>query len=267
MELVGLNREEQALSVGVSRADSRLRRHSSGHMPIRLKPSSGRGANTIAIWLALIGVLLPSPQMQFYVAGAKFTPGRLCIILLVIPALVALLRSGRHFLASDIFACATGAWMIIAVLGISSPDLLSSATAECIEFLGGYVVARGLIFGPAPLGAFIRALKILTVVLVMLAMVDRISGRYFTLQSVAAIFHSSAPPPIFREDVIRAMSTLDHPILFGSFCALASAIFLYSERTVFLRSFYCGLCLVGCYLSQSSASHPRLFDNHVAVFL
>ncbi len=241
------------MTVGITRVGNRPRRNLSGYLPIRPQPSTGRRANSLAIWLALIGVLLPSPETQFYVAGAKFTPGRLCVILLIVPALVALFQRGRHFLLSDVFAVATGAWMIGASLGTSGFDSLSSASAECIEFLGGYLVARGLIFGPAALDKFVRVLKVITVVVVLFAMADRISGRWMAQDIIAAIFHSSSPPGLLRNGVVRATSTLDHPILLGSFCALVSAVFIYSERTMLRRTFYCGICLIGCYLSQSSA--------------
>ena len=242
------------MNVGTARITSRPWRNPPGYTPNRRHIGADGRTNSIAIWLALSGLLLPPPQMQFYIAGAKLTPGRLAIILLFLPGLFALLRRGRHLLASDAFASATGAWMIIAAIHVGTSDSFSSATAECIEFLGAYIVARGLIFGPNALGTFVRVLKLITVLVIIFAIVDRISHQYLIQQIAAAVFHTSAPPPLFRNGVVRAMSTLDHPILLGTFCALVPAILLYFEPTALRRFFWCSLCFLGCYLSQSSAA-------------
>jgi hypothetical protein len=245
--------KELDLTVGITRVNKRPRRDPSDHIPFGLQTGIDRRANSLAIWLALIGLVLPSPEMQFHIAGARFTPGRLCVLLLFFPALVALFQRGRHFLLSDIFAVATGAWMIGAVLSTRDLDSLSSASAVCIEFLGGYVVARGLIFGPAALDTFVRVLKLLTVVMIILAMADRLAGRWVAQETIATIFHTSSPGALLRNGAVRATSTLDHPIIFGAFCGLVTAIVLYCERSAFRRVLYCGLCLIGCYLAQSSA--------------
>ena len=51
---------------------------------------------------------------------------------------------------------------------------------------------------------------------------------------------------------MRATSTFDIAELFGTFCAIAVAIFLYSERGLLRRSLYFAYCSFGCLLSLSS---------------
>jgi hypothetical protein len=52
---------------------------------------------------------------------------------------------------------------------------------------------------------------------------------------------------------VRAMSTLDHSILFGTFCAVVAMIVLYSERNMVRRALWVGFCGAGIILSLSSA--------------
>src|SRR5215831_13958900 len=67
-------------------------------------------SNTLPIYLVLIGIFLP--PVQLYIGGAKFTPARIAITLLLIPALSILLRGGRHAVSSDFFACMGAIWLI-----------------------------------------------------------------------------------------------------------------------------------------------------------
>jgi hypothetical protein len=202
--------------------------------------------------LALMGALLPT-ELAMYVGGARFTPGRTGIFLLIIPAITVALRARRHFLLSDSFAIATAAWMILATLQTGGLETLSSAGAEAAEFLGSYLVARAFIGGREALDKFIQMLKIIVIIIVILGAVDRLTG-YYVAHDLAATA-AQVPPlaPSFREDSLRAIASFDHPILFGTFCCLAGAIFLYSERGV-KRLLYFGICAIGTILAISSAA-------------
>jgi O-Antigen ligase len=213
-------------------------------------PTAGR-PSPLAAWLALAGVILPF-ELQFFIAGAKFTPGRIGIILLFFPALLRLCQRRRSLILSDFFACATATWMIAADIYIDGLGSISSAGAECLEFIGGYVVGRGLFFGLPALVTFIRVLKVLVIVSIILALADVISGRLIVHDIVASIVHTRPPNVDYRLGIVRAASTFDHPILFGSFCCLVAPILLYSERNVLRRTMWVGLSLLGCILSLSS---------------
>ena len=180
------------------------------------------------------------------------------MILLSIPALVALCQRGRHALASDFFAGATGAWMIVAAIRASGWDLLPSAGAEVLELIGGYFIARGFFFGPAALDTFIRVLRVFAVVAIFLAMADTVSHRWIVQDTVAALVDGSPPGPVYRGNLVRATSTFDHPILFGIFCSLVAAISLYSKLDVLPRILLVGLCFIGCILSLSSVAWMSL---------
>ena len=211
-------------------------------------------SNPIPAWLALVGVLLPF-ELSIYIADAKFTPGRLIIALLLVPALAVVFRKERHLLLSDLLMFMTAAWMIYAGYSAST---LSSAGAEALELFGGYVVGRAYFFERPDLENFVRAFKVVTIVLVGLGLVDTLSGRFIIHDTVSGALHLQGPFSQYRNGWVRATSTLDHPILYGSFCALAAAIFLYSERSAAQRLVFVGLCTFGCIASLSSAAYLSL---------
>jgi hypothetical protein len=95
-------------------------------------------------------------------------------------------------------------------------------------------------------------LKIFAIIVIILAMADTISGRLIVHETIVP--WDTGLEPQMRNGWVRAMSTFDHPILFGVFCALTAAILLYWEKTLLRRSVAAGLCFLGCILSFSSAA-------------
>ncbi|WP_370113998.1 O-antigen ligase family protein [Bradyrhizobium sp. USDA 329] len=189
---------------------------------------------------------MPS-YMTIYVGGAKFIPARIVIVLLLVPALTELFQRSRWLRASDFFVCAASAWMLAAVL--ETDQGWSSAAALILEFSGGYFVARSYFFGRRGLEAFVRVLKPVTAGIVAVAVLEHLTQH----NVVAALMGLPSTGYEYRYGLLRATSTFPHAILYGSFCAVAGAVFLYSERSFFGRSLYCGLCLFGCVLAMSSA--------------
>ena len=239
--------------VGVTPRPSALRRTYTVPRGQATRGAAGR-SHTLAAWLILIGLILPAAEAQVLIGGAKFTAGRAGVTLLLIPAFFMLCQSSRRLQLCDFFAFGTAAWSIGAAFYIGGLSSVVSASAEAIEFFGGYTVARGLLYGPAGTSAFIRSLKLAGITVIILAVADSISGRWIVHDAAAALFHTTALGPVYRDGVIRATSTLDHPILFGAFCGFLTALLLYTEQSVRRRVLYVGLCFLGCVLSKSSAA-------------
>jgi len=219
------------------------------------RSASFQRAPVLAAWLALIGIVIPS-EVQFFVAGAKITPGRLGIILLLLPALLKMCQN-RRLLLSDFFAFATVAWMVGSDFGRNRIESFSSTGAESLEFLGGYIVARGIFFGPIAVRTFVKILTALAIISVLFAVADVNSGSYVVHKAYDALVHAIPPGPTFRGQFIRAAAAFDHAIAFGVFCSLVTAVLLYSD--VPRRLLYVGVCIFGCILSQSSAAVISVF--------
>lgn len=206
----------------------------------------------IAAWLCLIGLIIPAWEAAFFVGGVKFTVGRLGVVVLLAPAIHALFQPNRKFILADGLMVAMACWMLAA--GAAAPNSLSSSAAEAIELAGGYFVARAFFYGLGAVKAFVDVLKIVTLASVILGAVDRLANRNIAHQIFAAM---SGTPPVnymIRDGIMRVSSTLDHPILFGSFCCIAATILLQCEPTRRGKVIYVGAALFGLYLARSSSS-------------
>jgi hypothetical protein len=213
------------------------------------------------IWLASIGIFLP------YTIG---TTGKYVIGLLFLPAVVHFLngvsQGRRRTTLADFSIWAMGLWMIAAEI-IRTGSLSMAVGSDVLAFVGSYMVARSFIFGELSLKEFTKAFKITAVVLIALSVLDTLSGRFFINSLVGEIFpeanrqiqqvsdlpvRGDVHRELFGVTVIRAASTFAHPILYGTFCAIASTIFLYLEQRPIRRLLYVAICLGGCILSISS---------------
>ncbi|WP_143035316.1 O-antigen ligase family protein [Bradyrhizobium sp. Rc2d] len=200
-------------------------------------------------WIALLGIVLPQQFQISLGPGVTFTPGRISAALLFVPALLALFQNGRRLVLCDFLATATAGWMIVAAVGSVGPSAIPAAGGDALDFLGGYLVSRAYFLGRPALDAFVQVLKLLTIIVIILAVADSISGKNVLPHETIALAEA-----VLRDGWARASSTFDHPILFGVFCAVTAAILLYWEKTFLGRSGAAGLCLLGCFLSLSSAA-------------
>src|ERR1700730_11527006 len=205
------------------------------------------------MWLLLTGILLIPAGLNVHLSGEglKFTPGRAAIALLLLPALSVLLRASRRIVASDIFAFLTSAWMV----GSRIPDdgLNPSAVAAVIELFGGYIVGRAYFYGPRALKEFLRIFKVVTFLVIMIAVLDPLFGQNVA-QTIAAMI-AQTPVSIsnqYRFGIVRAASTIEMAELYGTFCCAAASIFLFLEDNKTRKFGWAGFCLFGCILALSS---------------
>ena len=209
-------------------------------------------SHALAIYIILIGICMPT--IQFVLAGAKFTPGRIAVFLLLVPGLVLLVQERRRLIAADLFACATSIWILIATAHNAEAGGLNSAFAEALEFFGAYLVGRAYVFGPPALQTFIRALKAIAVVVLMGAIVDILSGRNLVREETANLF----PIALYinnaadRLGIVRPASTFDGPIQLGVFFTVVLPIFLYSARNRVNLMLFGGIAFIGCLSTLSS---------------
>ena len=158
-------------------------------LPVQASASIVQRVNPLPALLALAGVILPT-EAQIYVGGARLSPGRIAVVLLLLPALFTLCRKGRRALLCDFLACATVGWIVIATVDIVGWSGLSAAAGgEILEFLGGYLIARAFFLNPSSLDTFIRVLRAFVVIAIIFGMADHISGRYIVHDTVGSLFH------------------------------------------------------------------------------
>jgi hypothetical protein len=125
--------------------------------------------------------------------------------------------------------------------------------AEALEFLGAYLIGRAFFFGPSSLQTFVQALKGITVAIIALGVLDTLSGRNITIESlgVAKPMSDLYLGNSYRLGLVRATSLFECAEHYGAFCAAAASIFFYAERGI-SRIIYVGLCFFGCVFALSS---------------
>lgn len=220
----------------------------------RPMPQAAQPRHDFAVWLMLIGLILPAWEMQIQIAGGKFTVGRAGVTLLLVPAICLMLQRGRRFLLVDWLAILTASWCIGISIYSYGSEYLATAGAVSLEFLGGYMAGRAYLANARSLDKFMRVLKVLTVAALVLALADNVTRSWVTHDVAGKLFGMPALQPVFRGGMVRATASFDHPILFGVFCSIVAGIFLFWERTTGKRVLWVGICFAGCALSQSSAS-------------
>ncbi|RXH29836.1 hypothetical protein XH99_12775 [Bradyrhizobium nanningense] len=215
----------------------------------------------LAVPLLLIGIVLPS-SFQVLIAGAKLTPTRIGLMVLLLPAVARLLQPSRRLLLSDGLAATLALAMVGAAGYAAGPQSAFSAVAEALDFVGAYFVARAFVLEPPAVQQFIRLVKAFTAIAIGVALVDVLTGHWIVREAMAALMPQ---PEAFVDDgtssadgvragLRRAISTFDHPILYGVFCSLAAAIVLFSTTSPVKRLSWACLCLFGALLSLSSAA-------------
>lgn len=238
-----------------------------------MQSASRPGAKTrerihpLLIWLTPFALFAPY-AIAFYVGDLKFTPGKLLITVLIVPAIGELLSGvaagRRRLLAADALAGMIAVWMVAAPIAVAGASVTTGAASQALEFFGSYVIGRTFLAGPRSLAMFSRSLRVVLLLVVAFGLLDTITHRFVVYDTLVGIFHpsggalDSSEPNFHRTvagfDLLRATSTFDHPILYGSFCAIAATILLYPPGRLTARWPILLISLVGCLLSLSSAS-------------
>jgi hypothetical protein len=219
-----------------------------------------RPPSRLTLWLILTIMFLP-PTAALYVGSFKLSSGRLLLLILLGPAIRRLFKGHRTAVLCDLFVLATGLCIIAA--STVTDGFNPTAISEAFEFTGFYLLGRAFIFGTDAVKIFVGILKVVLIIAVASAAVDIISGRFVVNEMVGQLLstvtivmqrpYSHFERVVFGYSFLRAASTFDHPILFGSFCSVCASIFIFLESEVFSKFVFFLLSLVGCLLAGSSA--------------
>jgi hypothetical protein len=207
--------------------------------------------------------MLPD-EVGFSIFGLRFTVARVLLILLA-PYLSArffrVLTTGRYrFVLADALVPITATWMMIALSEVNGIDAaLNHGGPVILEFFVGYAATRFLLMEHGEALSFINFLCRIIGIVGLLGLLDTLTHRFVLHELASSLFANSVPLSIagveeggdVRLGLLRAMSTLEHPILFGTTCAigllLAAAIPMRGRWFVILS------CSLGAGLALSSA--------------
>ena len=206
--------------------------------------ASVRRQNSLAAWLILVGIFVPPIPID--IGALVFSPARLTVSIFFIPAIMTWFKLGRNWKSPDFFAIATAGWIIIA--SFFNDGFQAYVGAQAMEFLGAYFIGRAYFFDRPGLELFIRILKVVAFVVILLGFLDTLAGYPVTLTLLGVTGFQFA----YRNGILRADSVFSVAELFGTFCVAATFLFLYCERNLAPRIFYVILGVCGTVASLSS---------------
>jgi hypothetical protein len=231
--------------------DFRPRTTSTSRPAVR-KPTTSR-----AVAMALAVGLVAPIYIKLPFESPLITVMRGVLLVLFIPALLVFIRglgSHKHQLrGSDVFMVLTCFWIILAYAVVEGASTaLISGSLLSLEVLGGYLIMRSYFTTRTDVEVFITWFGRAMIVLVAVAVIDHIAGSNAISNAIARLA-GKAHGSEYRNGLLRATSTFEHPILFGAICALAAILLYYGTTRKSSRAGYVALCVVGCILAMSSA--------------
>jgi hypothetical protein len=222
---------------------------------------TAKRTTTPAALQAIIFSLFLPQELSFYLLGLRLTVTRL-ILLVLTPVLLTrvgrMLATGRYrFVLSDLFVPLAGLWMIVGpsnLVGIEAA--LNHGGPIALEFCIGYMATRTLLSRHGEALSFADLLCCGIAIVGLLGVLDTLTNHYF-LRDLASHLTGYVTPSVsqgvddHRLGLLRAMSTLDHPILFGVACAIG--LLIATSVPLPRRKFAMFGCAFGALLSLSSA--------------
>jgi hypothetical protein len=187
------------------------------------------------------------------------------VLLVLTPVLVVrfvrVLAAGRYrFVLSDPLVLLTGVWIILALASMDGLQAgLNHAGPIALEFCIGYMAARFLLSEHGEAVSFVNFLCWAIAAVGLLGLLDTLTHSYFLHALTGALFGDEtgllgdkiAEGGDERLGLLRATSTLEHPILFGITCALG--LLLAASVQIRARRFVVLACGLGVFLSLSAA--------------
>lgn len=184
-------------------------------------------------WVFLLAVVIP---MGIQVGPLALTALRLFLMVMIIPLMVRLFLGhfGKIF-ATDVLFVLHIIWATVA-LAINNPNMVIEQTGSVgMEFLGGYVMGRAYIRTRADFAALARALIIIVLAMVPIALVETTTGRPLLLEALRMIPGVKTVALNYQDPrfgLERVQMGFAHPIHFGLFCSVTfSLCFVAMEGT------------------------------------
>ena len=210
----------------------------------------------------LLTVVVP---VSFYAGPLLLTGLRAFLILMFVPLTYKLLM-GRYdrLYATDVLFLAHTLWAAVA-LYVNNPDkMVENAGIYAIEFFGGYVLARAYIRGPDEFSALVRAVLLLTLATLPLALHETFSGRPWLVDMIRRIPGITSVAIVNIEQRLgleRVQAVFAHPIHYGLFTSSAFSLTYVAlkgeigDARRIVSAALAGLC---CFLALSSGAFLAL---------
>ena len=232
-------------------------RHPKGPTPLSKAPRTTTSvAVPLMLKLLVVSIVLPD-EIGVDMQGLLFTPSRILLLgfvpILLLRLTRKLIAGSYRFVWADLLVPLAGVWMFIALGNVDGIQAaLNHAGPLALEFCIGYMTTRIMLSGNIQTIFFIQFLCWVLALVAVLGIFDTLSNRFVIHDLAAAAFGNK----IFgtaghRLGLLRATSTIEHPILFGFVCSVGFILSISTPiRGRWLSAIGSGL---GTFLSLSSA--------------
>jgi hypothetical protein len=212
---------------------------------------------SFALRLILCTLFFPA-ESSFFIFGLRFTVTRLIFIILtpvVFTRFIGKIVTGRyHLVASDVFVPMAAIWMFVGpTVRNGFDDALAHSGPIALEYLIGYLSTRVLLSESGEALRFIDLLCFVIFIVVLVALLDPITGRYLTHElfgQISGYVDIRYNEDSYRFGMLRAAGPIEHSILFGYTCVFG--LILAVAVDVRRRILCITACAVGVLISFSS---------------
>jgi hypothetical protein len=226
--------------------------------PSHLRARALFAALPIPVILFLVLAILP---IRFQVGPLQFTGLRLFVLVMFVPCLVKCVRnwSGRAALVDLLFAL-QAVWIFVSIHQVAPEAGIERAGSVCIDFLGGFAIARAYITDARKFRAMILWIATLCLLLLPMAVYEAFTTNAPLINTIGSIPAIRSVPLIDMPERLgldRAQVAFAHPIHFGLFMSSAVAL-IYCGLAGFVAPFgrllLCCFALAGVFFSLSSGA-------------
>jgi hypothetical protein len=163
-------------------------------------------------------------------------------------------QRGLRIQAFDYLVAAFALWLTLVYSHHHGFEGFVYGGSMALECLGGYMVARVFIRTEDDYRQSVRFMFLAVMTAAAIALLDTLSGDFFIHSVLRQWFGGDPLPPMqFRGGLARAASVFDHPIHYGTFCAVMLAIYWSVERSTGAAAMRAGLVTFATLLGMSSA--------------
>jgi hypothetical protein len=207
--------------------------------------------------IVLLAISLACPtELSLYLGGMRLPPHRVALIILIVAALIRLSRGKPiKLMACDGLMLLYGLWNIgIFMFHEGQGPGLQYGGSLALESFASYFVARIYINTVDDLKACVSLLLLCVIVVGSLAAMESVSHTLIVHSFLKQLTgHDVEPGFEIRRGLMRAYSTFDHPILYGSFCASTLALTWATAKGMGQARLNAFLVAAATYFGMSSA--------------
>jgi hypothetical protein len=182
------------------------------------------------VTLLVLSFICPT-ELSLFAGGMRLPPHRIMLLLLFVTALIRLARAAPvKLMAADYLLALYGLWsMGVFIYHDSAGGGLQFGGSLALESFASYLVARVYVTSLPELKATLGVLFLALLLAGSCALVEAFTGQHVVHDLLRSITGYDVEAGyewrrMLGMQLLRAYSTFDHPILYGSFCASLLAL-------------------------------------------